>query len=326
MRRSPHMTVFGGKGAEARPRPVSLFSAPTSSSSTTTSTSAFKRVGSLRQRASVVEAVVLEPTAARTVALPEQDDQLITSFFPSTAAATPPAPLTTSDLDALSSEPLLQCRRAAVARPKRARRAVEGNPLRSLAARTDLPATYTEVQTGIAEAELRRLEREKERSSAHAHLADEARAGLQSKEDFTVVQLRSGASPLPHQKLLPYREKMLIQVKGRRFCQSRLVPPSPASLNSGDCFVLVTPDQVFCWQGRFSNVIERARSAEVAACVLQRKELGCKAAEAVVTVEEEKVGQQGRENRRFWKCLTGRDGTGTVGEAGPAEEDEVRAV
>ena len=119
---------------------------------------------------------------------------------------------------------------------------------------------------------------------------------------------------------------MLIQVKGRRFCQSRLVPPEPQSLNSGDCFVFVTRDQVFCWQGKFSNVIERSRSAEIAACVLQRKDLGCKGAEEVVTVEEEKLGLQGRENRKFWKCFLDKETASPqpVASAGPAEEDEVR--
>ena len=114
----------------------------------------------------------------------------------------------------MATEPLLQCRRAAVARPRRVQRPAERNPLRSLAARTDLPSTYTEVQTGVAERETKRLEREREaKSSAHAHLAEEARAGLQSKEDFTVVQLRSGTVALPHQKMLPYRDRMLIQIK-----------------------------------------------------------------------------------------------------------------
>ena len=326
VKRSPRMAAFQGKSADGqKPRPVSLFA------ETSPATSAFQRVGSLRQkRVSAVEpSTGSETISERTVALPKQDEELIESFFPSSATSSTNPTISSIDFDIMATEPLLQCRRAAVARPRRVQRPVDKNPLRALAARTDLPSTYTEVQTGVAERETKRLEREREaKSSAHAHLAEEARAGLQSKEDFTVVQLRSGTVALPHQKMLPYRDRMLIQVKGRRFCQSRLVPPEPQSLNSGDCFVLVTRDQVFCWQGKFSNVIERSRSAEIAACVLQRKDLGCKAAEAVITVEEEKLGMQGRENRKFWKCLLNKETASPqpVPNAGPAEEDEVRIL
>ena len=61
------------------------------------------------------------------------------------------------------------------------------------------------------------------------------------------------------------------QVKGRRFCQCRLVEPEAASINSGDCYILVTGKEVFNWQGKFSNVIERSRSAEVALTIIQKK-------------------------------------------------------
>ena len=137
-----------------------------------------------------------------------------------------------------------------------------------------------------------------------------------------VIKLSQGRK-VPNQSLLPYREKMLIQVKGRRFCQSRLMPPVAESINSGDCYVLVTPTQVFNWQGKFSNVIERARSAEIALTILQRKELCCKAAPKVETIEEEKLVASGRESRKFWKCLTGSEEAPEVKEAGPPGEDEV---
>ena len=73
--------------------------------------------------------------------------------------------------------------------------------MRSLAARQDLAREYREVTTGVAERETKRLEREREeKGSKHAHLAEEARAGLQAKEDFSSVQLRSGAVSLPHRQ------------------------------------------------------------------------------------------------------------------------------
>ena len=115
-------------------------------------------------------------------------------------------------------------------------------------------------------------------------------------------------------------------MKGRRFCQSRVVPPVSESLNSGDCYILVTPTQIFNWQGKFSNVIERSRSAEIAASILQKKDLGCKGASKVETIEEEKLIEFSRENRRFWSCLTGGEANTKVREAGPAGEDEVSLI
>lgn len=46
---------------------------------------------------------------------------------------------------------------------------------------------------------------------------------------------------------------------GRRKAQVRLVESVGSSLNHGDSYVLVTPTQIFCWHGEFSNVIERVK-------------------------------------------------------------------
>ena len=219
--------------------------------------------------------------------------------------------------DIVVSEPLLNVRRN-VNKPKRNK--VSKNPVKNLAARTDLVEDTDDL---YVPADKQREMEPVQTSSVHSHLAAEALAGLASTEDFTSVKLSQGRK-VPNQALLPYREKMLIQVKGRRFCQSRVMPPVAESINSGDCYVLVTPSQVFNWQGKFSNVIERARSAEIAMTILQRKELGCKTAAKVETIEEEKLVSSGREGRRFWKCLTGSDEAVKVKEAGPPGEDEVR--
>lgn len=46
---------------------------------------------------------------------------------------------------------------------------------------------------------------------------------------------------------------------GRRHVQVRLVEPTACSLNSGDCFLLITPKHCFMWTGEFANVIEKAK-------------------------------------------------------------------
>jgi len=46
---------------------------------------------------------------------------------------------------------------------------------------------------------------------------------------------------------------------GRRNMQTRLIEPCQKSLNSGDCFVLVTKDDLFAWVGKDANAIERAK-------------------------------------------------------------------
>lgn len=74
-------------------------------------------------------------------------------------------------------------------------------------------------------------------------LALEALAGLASTEDFTAVSLKKAAS-LSNGNMLPYKDLMLLQVKGRRHVQTRLVEPVASSINSGDSYVLVTPTEV----------------------------------------------------------------------------------
>jgi len=318
-KRTPKMVKFKGTSgaSDSTPkstRPVSCF---VESSPSVNLLSPFVRSGSIR-RVSTPEnsAPKLEPISSKTVSIPQQDSQMLDSFFANELTSSTKISLNASDFDMLSTEPLLITKKAII-KPKRTKGSK--NPLKSLAARTDLPESYTEVLFGVADREFKRINVEK--ASKHSHLAVEALAGLASTEDFTSVQLRKGVA-LPHQNMLPYREKMLLQVKGRRFCQSRVVAPVPESLNSGDCFILVTPTEVYNWQGKFSNVIERARSAEVALSILQKKDLGCKGASKVDTIEEEKMASCSRENRKFWKCLTGKEETGKVAEAGHADEDE----
>ncbi|XP_053687080.1 serine-rich adhesin for platelets [Sabethes cyaneus] len=203
--------------------------------------------------------------------------------------------------------------------PKR-RGAMSKNPLKKLAARDDLQTEYTEIKTGIADKELKRLKLES--IAKTSNLAIEALAGLASVEDFKSVALKSSTLPL-NQSFVPYRALMLLQVKGRRHVQTRLVEPAARSINRGDCFVLVTPDRLFAFLGQYANVIERSRAKEICDVIVRDKDLGCGAAAATVISDGKFCNE--RQLREFWKLL-GRgqeDEKADVCDAGHADEDEL---
>ncbi|KAL9701433.1 hypothetical protein quinque_004874 [Culex quinquefasciatus] len=228
------------------------------------------------------------------------------------------------DFDTLkldSSQPRLTQKKV-VQGPRRRQGPASRNPLKTLAARDDLQTEYTEIKTGIADKELKRLKLES--IAKTSNLAIEALAGLASVEDFKSVSLKSSSLPL-NQSFVPYRPLMLLQVKGRRHVQSRLVEPVARSINRGDCFVLVTPERLFVWNGALANVIERSRAKEICDVILRDKDLGCGAAAVVVINDGKFGGASERQQREFWKLLgRGQEDEGAgVCEAGHADEDEL---
>ncbi|XP_033161700.1 uncharacterized protein LOC117141986 isoform X9 [Drosophila mauritiana] len=193
------------------------------------------------------------------------------------------------------------------------------NPLKSLAARDDISSEYTEMRSGIAERELRRLKLE---SYGHnANLAAEAIAGLASVEDFKSVALRSSSIPL-QQMWLPHKPVMLLHVKGRTHVQTRLVEPVHTSLNRGDCFILVAGSQLFRYVGSFANVIEISRSKKICAAIVENKDLGCTATQEVILTDGKYLKE--RQWRQFWQLLGKKeDDQSDIAECGHADEDDV---
>uniref|UniRef100_A0A8B9K8W1 Supervillin d n=1 Tax=Astyanax mexicanus TaxID=7994 RepID=A0A8B9K8W1_ASTMX len=192
------------------------------------------------------------------------------------------------------------------------------NPLRALATRDDLRQAYTEQRLNIATVEAKRMQ--VERMAKHSRLADCALAGLASKENFRKVSLRSIKSTevVTNNSAVPFHKLMLIQIKGRRHVQVRLVEPTASSLNSGDCFLLITPKHCFLWCGEFANVIEKAKGSEMAQYVQAKRDLGCKAPQ--VTVLEEGINTDNRFAKEFWNLLGGQTEYRAAGEP---EEDEL---
>ncbi|PWA21608.1 hypothetical protein CCH79_00003016 [Gambusia affinis] len=212
---------------------------------------------------------------------------------------------------------------SAVAEHKRAVRPARRNqgsrnPLRALAARNDIRQVYTEQRLNVASVETKRIQ--VERMAKHSNLADVALAGLASKENFRKVNLRSVKSTevVTNNSAVPFHKLMLIRIKGRRHIQVRLVEPTARSLNSGDCFLLITPKHCFMWSGEFANVIEKAKASEMASFVQAKRDLGCKAPQ--VSILEEGINTESRWAKEFWSLIGGK--TKYRG-AGEPEEDEL---
>ncbi|XP_030081129.1 uncharacterized protein LOC111597740 isoform X3 [Drosophila hydei] len=217
--------------------------------------------------------------------------------------------------DIKSTERLVSKRHIQGPKGRRAAR----NPLKTLAARSDIRSEYTELKTGVAERELRRLKLES--YGQRGNLAAEAIAGLASIEDFKSVALKSSALPL-QQAWLPHKRLMLLHVKGRTHVQTRLVAPAQVSLNRGDCFILVAGTQLFRYVGSFANVIEISRSKKICAAIIENKDLGCTATQEVILTDGKYVNE--REWRQFWSLLgESEERQSSIADSGHADEDDV---
>ncbi|XP_052426399.1 supervillin isoform X16 [Carassius gibelio] len=191
------------------------------------------------------------------------------------------------------------------------------NPLKKLAVREDIRHEYTEQRLNIGLLESKRMKQEK--MNKNSGFSEVALAGLASKENFGSVSLRSvnASEQSSNNSAMPYKKLMLIQVKGRRHVQTRLVEPRASSLNSGDCFLLITPHYCFIWIGEFANVIEKAKAAELASFIQTKHDLGCRA--SYVQTIEEGANTHSHAAKEFWKILGGQ---GSYQAAGTPEQDE----
>ncbi|XP_049314845.1 uncharacterized protein LOC105227966 isoform X9 [Bactrocera dorsalis] len=257
------------------------------------------------------------------VAVPKLDDEeTFEKFFASkkqtpiqTTVISEDAEVNDFDFDSIKTTQRLVTKRT-IQGPK-GRRAAR-NPLKSLAERSDITSEYTEVKSGVAEREMRRLKLE---SYGHrsSNLAAEAIAGLASVEDFKSVALKSSALPL-NQMWVPYKKLMLLHVKGRTHVQTRLVEPTYKSVNRGDCFILVHGEQLYRYVGSYANVIEIARSKKICAYIVENKDLGCTASAEVILTDGKFLNE--RHWKKFWELL-GKPEDYIIPDCGHADEDDL---
>ncbi|KAF5294574.1 hypothetical protein FQA39_LY13333 [Lamprigera yunnana] len=255
---------------------------------------------------------------SRKVKVERPDNITFTSFFKSieskTTSNAPGISVDDFDLITRGSEHLLtQKQRVRAQRKWKATK----NPIKALAVRSNVTDEYTEVIIGVVEKE-RRLNVEKLAKSSN--FAVEALAGLASKEDFSSVALKRSTSW--NLTYPPYKDLMLLQVKGRRFVQTRLVEPVASSINDGDCYILITPNAVYNYIGAYSNVIEQSRAVEIANIIQQKSDLGCKC-DKTITINSKKIGScEITDLDKFWKLLSASRDFEVV-PAGHPDEDEI---
>ncbi|XP_059765494.1 supervillin isoform X7 [Balaenoptera ricei] len=251
------------------------------------------------------------------------DEETFAKFYRSMDSALPRSPVKLEeDFDVIFdpyapklTSSVAEHRRAV--RPKRRAQASK-NPLKMLAAREDLLQGYTEQRLNVAFMESKRMKVEK--MSANSNFSEVTLAGLASKENFSNVSLRSVnlTEQNSNNSAVPYKKLMLLQVKGRRHVQTRLVEPRASSLNSGDCFLLLSPHHCFLWVGEFANVIEKAKASELASLIQTKRELGCRA--TYIQTIEEGINTHTHAAKDFWKLLGGQT---SYQSAGDPKEDEL---
>ncbi|XP_023867357.1 supervillin isoform X8 [Salvelinus sp. IW2-2015] len=226
------------------------------------------------------------------------------------------------DLSALcqTNTPMLTSEVAQHRRSVRPSRRTQGsrNPLRALAARDDIRQDFMGERVTMATVNTNRTQVEK--MGKNSNMANSTLAGLASTEDFSNVDLRDVTSPesMTNNNNLPISNLMLIHIKGWHHVQVRLVEPTARSLNSGDCFLLVTPTHCILWSGEFANTTEKAKASELASLIQTQGDLGCRAC-GVIHLEEG-VNTDNSLASDFWNLLGGK--TQYRG-AGAPEEDEL---
>ncbi|XP_023266730.1 supervillin-like isoform X2 [Seriola lalandi dorsalis] len=258
------------------------------------------------------------PPEAKEEALADESSAFDGGFYsdqssPSTCAPPPcgdgAATENEQDLAVLcqTNTPILTSAVAEHRRSVRPSRRTQGsrNPLRALAAREDIRQDYMGERVNTsAEEQIQTEKKSKNSSVADSHPV--------RSEDAVFSSDAATTKSYP-----PFSSLMLVHIKGRRHVQVRLVEPSVRSLNSGDCFLLVTPEHCILWSGEFASEQEKAKASELASFIQSQRDLGCQASQVVQL--EEGLNSDSSVAADFWSLLGGR--THYRG-AGAPEEDE----
>ncbi|CCD64214.1 HP domain-containing protein [Caenorhabditis elegans] len=84
-------------------------------------------------------------------------------------------------------------------------------------------------------------------------------------------------------KVSPYPDVMLIQVRGSKNVDVRLVAPAMSSVHEVACFVVVHQKHLMKYEGLYSNILEKTKASQLCIEILGKSDLNC-TAESIVTV------------------------------------------
>ncbi|CAF1347565.1 unnamed protein product [Rotaria magnacalcarata] len=241
-----------------------------------------------------------------TICVLRPDDHL-DDFFADTSKNLndePSVPLNTDDLNRIAQNTVRLQPQGARARPPRRQQQGAKNPLRQIQATIPTENEYTEIHTNISEQEVRRLKRAQ--IAETAGVAQEALANLTAGENFAEINLRRiDQPPITKSGFEPYKELMLILIKGRRQCFLRLVNPAYESINEGDCYLLVTPLKVFAWFGRYANAVEKAKAVDLIDYLKQHRDFGVRNEVKYFVLDQAKDDTENDSHAEFRDILQG---------------------
>lgn len=140
----------------------------------------------------------------------------------------------------------------------------------------------------------------------NAGLAQEALASITAAENFAEINLRKiDQPPMTKTGYEPYKETMLILIKGRRHCFAHLVKPTYESINEGDCYLLITPLKVFAWFGRYANATEKAKTMDLIDYLKQHRDFGLRNEAKYFILDQAKDDTENDSHAEFRDILQG---------------------
>ncbi|CAD6196287.1 unnamed protein product [Caenorhabditis auriculariae] len=104
-----------------------------------------------------------------------------------------------------------------------------------------------------------------------------------SENNNVVEELNFARSALKTKQIeCPFPEVMVIQFRGSKKVDVRLVAPFLNSINDHGCFVIVTRNELYQYEGDKSNILERNTAVRFCTSIVSKSELFCYAKKATI--------------------------------------------